>query len=133
MLCREHLLCREPSAAGPACAQPPASGGEVRRGWSHPLPTEVQNFVSLLHPSRAAAGGTCRRNAEGQLCFARCPFFSGVSQVLYFLRLGLFFLSCVGDKKDVSLPTPLLHCYKITQQSTVVAGKDKCNFATSAL
>lgn len=43
------------------------------------------------------------------------------------------FLSCVVDKKDVSPPTPQLHYYQITQQSTVVAGNDKCNFATSAL
>lgn len=57
---------------------------------------------------------------------ARCPSSSGVSQLLCFLRLGLFFPSCVGDKKDASPTTPQLHYYKITQQSPVVAGNDKC-------
>lgn len=56
---------------------------------------------------------------------ARCPSSSGVSQLLCFLRLGLFFPSCVGDKKDASPTTPQLRYYKITQQSPVVAGNDK--------
>lgn len=93
---------------------------------------ELGNFI-FSHPSLAAAG-------ELQL---RCLWAAGVSSVsplqqgvsLSALPKPCFasFISVFGDKKDVSPLTPRLHYLKITQQSTVMAGNDKCNFATSAL
>lgn len=97
---------------------------------------ELGNFISFIsfsHPSLAAAG-------ELQL---RCLWAAGVSSVsplqqgvsLSALPKPRFasFISVFGDKKDVSPLTPRLHYLKITQRSTVMAGNDKCNFATSAL
>lgn len=55
MLRQQHRLSREPSPTGPACRHPLRAGGEARREAFGPLSTEVENFVSLLHP-RIAAG-----------------------------------------------------------------------------
>lgn len=87
-----------------ACTPPAHSKqmGGAQEGTVSSSPNRGGKLCFLV-ASFPDAGTRCLRSS-GQRGFAPCAFFTGV--FLYFLRLGLFFLPCVGGKKDVSPPTP---------------------------
>lgn len=100
MLHQQHLLCREPSL--PAHPLHTASRwGEPRRERFHPPLTEVENFASLLHPSRMQ--GPAAYAARGSAGLLPVPSSLGCFSISY---AWVYFFSLALEARRMFLPLP---------------------------
>lgn len=91
-------------------------------GWKTLFPCCIFLGCSRGPADEAPVGSSSLLSVSSSAgCLGVCISYDSVHFFLSWLETRRMFLS------------RYLHYYKITQQSAVVAGNDKCNFATSAL